>query len=76
MYNYALFSMYAIASATVKIFSASSSGISMSNSLLKAITSSTTSSESAPKSSINFESSLTSAGSQSNCSTTTAFYII
>ena len=45
----ACFSMYSMASFTVAIFSASSSGISMPKDSSKAITSSTVSSESAPK---------------------------
>jgi hypothetical protein len=49
----ACFSMYSMASFTVAIFSASSSGISMPKASSKAITSSTVSSESAPRSSTN-----------------------
>src|ERR1017187_3288697 len=55
---------------TVVIFSASSSGISHSNSSSRAITSSTVSSESAPKSSTNEDSFLMSASLTPNCSAT------
>src|ERR1700675_962625 len=58
-----------MASPTVVIFSASSSGISRSNSSSKAITSSTVSSESAPRSSMNFALGLTSSSSTPSCST-------
>ena len=50
---------YSIASPTVRIFSASSSGISISNFSSNAMTSSTVSSESAPRSSMNEASGLT-----------------
>src|SRR6267142_4792509 len=53
---------------TVVIFSASSSGISVSNSSSRAITSSTVSSESAPRSSTNDESFLISASLTPSCS--------
>src|SRR5690554_3799666 len=62
--------MYLTASPTVTIFSASSSGISMSNSSSKAIMSSTISKESAPKSSTKEAFSVTSCSSTPNCSTT------
>src|SRR5262245_37168383 len=61
--------MYWIASPTVVIFSASSSGISMSNSSSNAITSSTVSRESAPRSSMNFAAGITSFSSTPSCST-------
>src|SRR5215831_20519102 len=57
-----------MASPTVVIFSASSSGISRSNSSSKAITSSTVSRESAPRSSMNFALGLTSSSSTPSCS--------
>src|SRR5204863_1546573 len=62
-------STYAYASRTLCIFSASSSGISISNSSSKRITSSTRSSESAPRSSIKRAFSVTSASSTPNSST-------
>src|SRR5262247_356713 len=55
---------------TVVIFSASSSGISVSNSSSRAITSSTVSSESAPRSSTNEDSFLISASFTPSCSAT------
>src|SRR4029079_18442441 len=55
----ALLVMKLMASPTVWIFSAASSGISMLNSSSKAITSSTVSRESAPRSSMNLASSFT-----------------
>src|SRR4051794_22568310 len=58
-----------MASLTVLIFSASSSGISISNASSNAITSSTMSSESAPKSSTNDAFGVTSPSSTPNCST-------
>src|SRR5690606_9274315 len=61
---------YSTASPTGLIFSASSSGISKSNSSSKAMTSSTMSKESAPRSSINDASSVTSSASTPSCSTT------
>src|SRR5882672_4076331 len=57
-----------MACCTVVIFSASSSGISVSNSSSSAITSSTVSSESAPRSSTNEESFLISASFTPSCS--------
>src|SRR5579863_3479134 len=57
------------ASPTVLIFSASSSGISMLNSVSNAITSSTWSSESAPRSSVIDASGVTSDSSTPSCST-------
>src|ERR1700757_1279896 len=62
--------MYSIACWTVVIFSASSSGISVSNSSSRAITSSTVSSESAPRSSTNADSFLISASLTPSCSAT------
>src|SRR5450631_1738016 len=59
-----------MACCTVVIFSASSSGISVSNSSSSAITSSTVSSESAPRSSTNDDSFLISASLTPNCSAT------
>src|SRR3569833_2492557 len=61
--------MYSIASLTVLIFSASSSGISRSNASSNCITSSTTSSESAPRSSWKLAPGVTSASSTCSCST-------
>src|SRR4029077_20111071 len=61
---------YAMACWTVVIFSASSSGISVSNSSSRAITSSTVSSESAPRSSTNEDSFLISASFTPSCSAT------
>src|SRR5271154_6583544 len=55
---------------TVVIFSASSSGISVSNSSSRAMTSSTVSSESAPRSSTNDDSFLISASFTPSCSAT------
>src|SRR5882672_11285113 len=57
-----------MASWTVVIFSASSSGISVSNSSSRAMTSSTVSSESAPRSSTNEDSVLISASFTPSCS--------
>src|SRR5947207_11033174 len=57
-----------MACCTVVIFSASSSGISVSNSSSSAITSSTVSSESAPRSSTNDDSFLISASFTPSCS--------
>src|SRR5262245_57586181 len=62
--------MNSIACLTVVIFSASSSGISVSNSSSRAITSSTVSSESAPRSSTNEDSFLISASFTPSCSAT------
>src|SRR5262250_900520 len=62
-----------MASPTVVIFSASSSGISRSNSSSTAITSSTVSSESAPRSSMNFAAGSTSSSSTPSCSTMISF---
>src|SRR6185369_3441503 len=59
-----------MACCTVVIFSASSSGISVSNSSSSAITSSTVSSESAPRSSTNDDSVLISASLTPSCSAT------
>src|SRR5690606_12916743 len=64
--------MYRTASPTVRIFSASSSGISKSNSSSNAITSSTMSRESAPRSSTKDASSVTSSASTPSCSTTSS----
>src|SRR5450631_3681519 len=61
--------MYSVASFTVLIFSASSSGISRSKASSNCITSSTTSSESAPRSSWKLAPGVTSASSTCNCST-------
>src|SRR4051794_37812202 len=61
--------MYSIASLTVLIFSASSSGISRSNASSNCITNSTTSSESAPRSSWKLAPGVTSASSTCSCST-------
>src|ERR1700744_3989201 len=58
---------------TVVIFSASSSGISVSNSSSSAITNSTVSSESAPRSSTNEASLVTSSSLTPNCSATIFF---
>src|SRR5512134_17281 len=58
---------------TVVIFSASSSGISVSNSSSSAITSSTVSSESAPRSSTKEDSLVTSSSLTPSCSATIAF---
>src|SRR5262249_24346378 len=62
--------MYAMACWTVVIFSASSSGISVSNSSSRAITSSTVSRESAPRSSTKEDSFLISASLTPSCSAT------
>src|SRR5919108_1307653 len=62
-----------MASWTVWIFSASSSGISMSNSSSSAITSSTVSRESAPRSSMNDASATTSSSLTPSCSTMISF---
>src|SRR4029453_16809088 len=62
-----------MACCTVVIFSASSSGISVSNSSSSAITSSTVSSESAPRSSTNDDSFLISASLAPSCSATIFF---
>src|SRR3984957_12250185 len=64
------FSMYSIASFTVLIFSAASSGISTPNASSKAITSSTVSRLSAPRSSMKDASGVTFASSTPRCSTT------
>src|SRR5215472_3027932 len=72
-FAWACFSMYAMASFTVAIFSASSSGISMPNASSKAITSSTVSSESAPRSSTNEAVGVTSPSSTPSCSTIICF---
>src|SRR5208283_515752 len=69
----ACWSMYVTASCTVRIFSASSSGISISKASSKAMTSSTVSSESAPRSSTNEALGVTSASSTPNCSTMICF---
>src|SRR5438445_8202884 len=60
--------MKSTASCTVRIFSAFSSGISISKASSKAITSSTVSKESAPRSSTNLASGTTSSSSTPNCS--------
>src|SRR3954469_14901238 len=65
--------MYSTASFTVLIFSACSSGISISKASSKAITSSTVSSESAPRSSTNEALEVTSPSSTPNCSTMICF---
>src|SRR5229473_8595882 len=65
--------MKSTASDTVRIFSASSSGISISKASSKAITSSTVSSESAPRSSTNEALGVTSPSSTPNCSTIICF---
>src|SRR5258707_8989656 len=62
-----------MASFTVRIFSASSSGISMSNASSNAIPSSTVSSESAPRSSTKEALGVTSPSSTPSCSTTICF---
>src|SRR5271165_2631740 len=62
-----------MASLTVRIFSACSSGISMSKASSKAITSSTVSSESAPRSSTNDALGVTSPSSTPSCSTMICF---
>src|SRR6516225_10273996 len=67
------FSMYSMASFTVVIFSASSSGTSMPNASSNAITNSTWSSESAPRSSTNDAVGVTSASSTPSCSTIICF---
>src|SRR5580704_9223365 len=61
--------MYSMASLTVAIFSASSSGTSMPKASSNAITNSTWSSESAPRSSTNDAVGVTSASSTPSCST-------
>src|SRR5690348_12363533 len=63
-------SIYSIASRTVVIFSAASSGISTPNSSSNAMTSSTMSRLSAPRSSMKLASSVTLSGSTPRCSTT------
>src|SRR5215470_14152849 len=65
--------MYSMASFTVVIFSASSSGTSMPKASSKAITNSTWSSESAPRSSTNDAVGVTSASSTPSCSTIICF---
>src|ERR1035438_5413043 len=70
---FSFFSMYSIASLTVLIFSASSSGISRSKASSNCITSSTTSSESAPRSSWKLAPGVTSASSTCSCSTMICF---
>src|SRR5579864_9083231 len=67
---FAFFSRNLVASPTVKIVSAASSGISQPNSSSKAITSSTVSRLSAPRSSIKLALSTTFSGSTPRCSTT------
>src|SRR3990172_1056477 len=67
-WRYVLSLMCWMASPTVTIFSASSSGISRSNSSSNAITSSTVSRESAPRSSMNFAVGVTSSSSTPSCS--------
>src|SRR3984893_7514919 len=67
------FSRYLIASPTVTIVSAWSSGISTPNSSSKAITNSTVSSESAPRSSMKLALSTTLSASTPRCSTTIFF---
>src|SRR5215468_12747975 len=62
-----------MASFTVRIFSASSSGISISNASSKAMTSSTVSSESAPRSSTKEAFGVTSPSSTPSCSTMICF---
>src|SRR6478735_7406881 len=62
--------MYLLASPTVLIFSAASSGISTPNSSSKAITSSTMSRLSAPRSSMKLASGVTLSSSTPRCSTT------
>src|SRR6266496_2558573 len=62
-----------MASWTVRIFSASSSGISISKASSKAMTSSTVSSESAPRSSTNEALGVTSPSSTPSCSTMICF---
>src|SRR5688500_12734773 len=71
--GYELSLMYWLASPTVAIFSASSSGIWMSKCSSRAMTSSTVSRESAPKSSMNFAFGLTSSSSTPSCSTMISF---
>src|SRR5207249_10259100 len=65
--------MYWMASPTVTIFSASSSGIWMSKCSSSAMTSSTVSSESAPRSSMNFAAGVTSSSSTPSCSMMISF---
>src|SRR5918996_6538164 len=65
--------MYWMASPTVTIFSASSSGIWMSKCSSRAMTSSTVSRESAPRSSMNFLVGSTSSSSTPSCSTMISF---
>src|SRR5512146_1314505 len=65
--------MKAMASFTVRIFSAASSGISTPNSSSKAMTSSTVSRLSAPRSSMKLASSVTFSASTPRCSTTIFF---
>ena len=65
--------MYSTTSFTVTIFSASLSGISISNSSSKDIINSTISKESAPKSSINEASRFTVFSATPNCSTIISF---
>src|SRR3990172_9032118 len=68
-YTYDFFLLiYSMASLTVVIFSASSSGISIPNSSSNAITSSTVSNESAPRSLTKCEAGLISGSSTPNCS--------
>src|SRR6202011_1041323 len=67
---FAFFSRNFVASPTVKIVSAASSGISQPNSSSNAITSSTVSRLSAPRSSIKLALSTTFSGSTPRCSTT------
>src|SRR6202034_1140798 len=70
---FAFFSRNLVASPTVKIVSAASSGISQPNSSSKAITSSTVSRLSAPRSSMKLALSTTFSGSTPRCSTTIFF---
>src|SRR5215470_1982231 len=65
--------MYWMASPTVTIFSASSSGIWMSKCSSRAMTSSTVSRESAPRSSMNFAAGVTSSSSTPSCSMMISF---
>src|SRR5689334_3682880 len=65
--------MYWMASPTVTIFSASSSGIWMSKCSSRAMTSSTVSRESAPRSSMNFAVGVTSSSSTPSCSMMISF---
>src|SRR5262249_15109156 len=73
MSTYELSLMYWMASPTVTIFSASSSGIWMSKCSSRAMTSSTVSRESAPRSSMNFAAGVTSSSSTPSCSMMISF---